>query len=130
MDDARANAEPFTLLIVDDDATLQHALASVLTPLGYRVLSAASAEQAYLYLSGRALDAVLLDVRLPTISGFDLYLVIAQRWPHLERRLALMTGDADADDVRSWQGVRHTTLLCKPFHPRDVLGWLEGLKRS
>lgn len=41
-----------------------------------------------------------------------------------------MTGDADAEDVRSWRGVRRSTLFRKPFHPREVLGWLEALKEA
>lgn len=123
-----SEAAPFTLLIVDDDATLQHALASVLTPLGYRVLSAANAEQAFAYLTARSIDAVLLDVRLPTLSGLDLCLAIEQRWPHLESRIAVMTGDADAVDVRTWRGARSITLFRKPFHAREILQWLEALR--
>jgi CheY-like chemotaxis protein len=130
MDRAPADAELFTVLIVDDDAVLQHALASVLTPLGYRVLPAANAEQACERLDHGPVDAVLLDVRLPTISGLDLYLVIEQRWPYLAPRLALVTGDADAADVRTWRGARHPTLFRKPFHPHEILRWLEALKRS
>jgi len=128
MGPAPTDAAPFTLLIVDDDATLQHALASVLTPLGYRVLSAANAEQAFAYLTARTIDAVLIDVRLPTMPGLDLYVTIERRWPLLESHLAVMTGDADAADIRAWRGARQATLFRKPFHAQEILEWLEALR--
>jgi len=90
-----------TVLIVDDDAVLRGSLESVLGSLGYRVLSTGARTLPTLLATESAI-AVLLDVRLPTMSGLSLYLAMTHRWPQLRGRVALMTADADAPDVRIW----------------------------
>ena len=120
------DATPRTVLIVDDDATLRGALESVFAPLGYRVLTAAEPDAAYAILASRPVDAVLLDVRLPTMSGLALYLAIVHRWPQLERRIAFMTAEPDAPDVRPWLEMHHCTVFRKPFRFQQLAHWLDA----
>ena len=88
------------------------------------MLGAGSAETAYELLATRAADAVLLDIRLPTMSGLALYLAMLHRWPALEGRIAVMTGDADADEVRTWLERNRCTVIRKPFNLREIFDWL------
>jgi DNA-binding NtrC family response regulator len=113
------------MLVVDDDASLRGALASVFAGKGYRVLTAASGDAAYALLASEPADAVLLDVRLPGISGLALYLAIVHRWPELEGRIAFMTGDADAPDVRPWLERGRCPTIRKPFTVGQILHWLD-----
>lgn len=121
---------PHTLLIVDDDASLRSALESVLTPMGYRVLTAADADAAYARLASESPDGILLDIRLPGISGLALYLVIIHRWPYLEGRIAFITGDADAPEVRVWLERGHHTTFRKPFSLPQIAAWLALVSRA
>src|SRR3989475_12096604 len=109
------NAAPRTVLVVDDDAVLRGSLDSVLTSLGYRILSTGSPDAAYQLLATESAIAVLLDVRLPTMSGLSLYLAMTHRWPQLHGRVALMTADADAPDVRTWSKRNPCTVSGQPF---------------
>ena len=117
---------PRTVLIVDDDATLRGALESVFAPRGYRVLTAGEPDAAYAMLASGPVDAVLLDVRLPTMSGLALYLAIVHRWPQLERRIAFMTAEPDAPDVRPWLDMHHCTVFPKPFRFQQLAHWLDA----
>jgi DNA-binding NtrC family response regulator len=117
-----------TVLIVDDDATLRATLQSVLEPR-IRVLTAADPDTAYALLGVEGVTAVLLDVRLPTMSGLALSLAITHRWPQLAGRIALMSGDADAADVRAWVRRNPCVLFRKPFSPRQILDWLDAVVR-
>jgi len=117
-----------TVLIVDDDATLRATLQSVLEPR-IRVLTAADPDTAYALLGVEGVTAVLLDVRLPTMSGLALSLAITHRWPQLAGRIALMSGDADAADVRAWVRRNPCVLFRKPFSPRQILDWLGAVVR-
>ncbi|HKW40225.1 MAG TPA: response regulator [Gemmatimonadales bacterium] len=119
-----------TILIVDDDALLRSSLESGLGSAGYRVLSTGDPDAAYRLLAGEPVTAVLLDVRLPTMSGLALSLAISRRWPRLEGRIALMSGDADAPDVRAWVRRNPCTLLRKPFTFRQVATWLDSVVRA
>src|SRR5256885_16973656 len=86
------------VLIADDEPQLREVLQRALERGGYRVLGAGSAESAYELLAAERVDAVLLDVHLPTMSGLALYLAILNRWPALAGRIAIMTGDAEAEE--------------------------------
>lgn len=58
------------LLLVDDDEAMRYSVARDLKRAGYEVAEAGSGEEA-LERMGRQPDLVLLDVRLPDISGFE-----------------------------------------------------------
>lgn len=121
-------SEPlFTVLVVEDEASLRRALERALAREGYRVLGAASAETAYELLATERADAVLLDVRLPTMSGLALYIALVHRTPALVGRIAIMTGDAEAYSVRSWLERNPCTVLRKPFDLEEIVAWLRGV---
>ncbi len=118
---------PSTILIVEDDAALRRVLERALTRAGYRVLAAASAETAYELLASEPADAVLLDVQLPTMSGLALYLALIHRHPTLAGRIAIMSGDAEADHVRAWLEHNPCTVLKKPFDLKQIVEWAREL---
>ncbi|HZC79549.1 MAG TPA: response regulator [Ktedonobacterales bacterium] len=109
---------------MEDEAPLRRVLERALAKEGHRVLGAASAETAYELLASEPADAVLLDVRLPTMSGLALYLALVHRTPALAGRIAIMTGDADADHVRVWLEHNPCTVLRKPFDLSEVVDWV------
>jgi len=116
--------KPATVLIVDDEAGLRRVLERFLERHGYRVLSAGTAEAAYEMLASEEAHALLLDIHLPTMSGLALYLAIIHRWPALEGHIAIMTGDAEAEEVRTWLDHHRCTVIRKPFNLRQVSDWV------
>ena len=116
-----------TILVVDDEAGLRRVLERILVRHGYRVLSAGSAETAYELLTTEEADALLLDIHLPTMSGLALYLAIIHRWPALEGRIAIMTGDAEADEVRTWLEHHRCMVIRKPFNLDQVTDWVSAV---
>jgi DNA-binding response OmpR family regulator len=120
---------PRTVLIVDDEAPLRRVLDRLLTREGYRVIGAGCAETAYELLASEQADALLLDIQLPTLSGLALYLAIVHRWPALQGRIAIMTGDAEAEEVRTWLECHRCPVLRKPFSLSEIRQWLEAVLR-
>ncbi len=118
--------KPATVLIVDDEAGLRRVLQRFLERHGYRVLSAGTAESAYEILASEEADALLLDIHLPTMSGLALYLAIIHRWPALEGHIAIMTGDAEAEEVRTWLDHHRCTVMRKPFNLKEVADWVSS----
>ena len=119
-----------TVLIVDDEAGLRRVLERFLERHGYRVVSAGTAEAAYEVLGSEDADALLLDIHLPTMSGLALYLAIIHRWPRLEGRIAIMTGDAEAEEVRSWLEHHRCVVIRKPFNLQQVADWVSMVIQS
>lgn len=122
--------KPPTVLIVDDEAGLRRVLERFLERHGYRVLSAGTAEAAYEVLTSEDADALLLDIHLPTMSGLALYLAIIHRWPRLEGRIAIMTGDAEAEEVRTWLEHHRCVVIRKPFNLQQVADWVSLVIQS
>src|SRR5438093_8788157 len=122
--------KPASVLIVDDEAGLRRVLERFLERHGYRVWTAGTAESAYEILAAEEANALLLDIHLPTTSGLALYLAIIHRWPTLEGRIAIMTGDAEAEEVRTWLEHHRCTVMRKPFNLQQVVDWIAAVLRS
>src|ERR1051326_5246915 len=77
------NSKPKTVLIVDDDEGMRDTLTAILKR-DYRVLRAASGEAALPILNRDDVDLILLDVRLPGISGFELLRIVRENYRLIE----------------------------------------------
>jgi FixJ family two-component response regulator len=64
--------KPFTVFVVDDDESVRKALKRLLGAHGYDVRTFESAEDFLLSDSLREKGCILLDMRLPGMSGLDL----------------------------------------------------------
>ena len=72
-----------TVLICDDDQGMQDTIAAILRR-DYRILSAASGESALTILKQEDVDVLVLDVRLPGISGFDVLRIVKENYSLIE----------------------------------------------
>jgi DNA-binding NtrC family response regulator len=103
------------ILIVDDEPGLRRTLERALTAQHYEVVSVADPHSAYEMLAEMPFDLVLLDLRLPQITGDTLFLAIIRRWPHLRGRVILMSGDPWAEQADWPPELASCPMLVKPF---------------
>jgi two-component system response regulator AtoC len=75
--------KPKTVLIVDDDEGMRDTLTAILKR-DYRVLRVASGEAALPILNRDDVDLILLDVRLPGISGFEVLRILKENYSLVE----------------------------------------------
>src|SRR4051794_363173 len=75
--------KPKTVLIVDDDEGMRDTIASILKR-EYRVLRVATGEAALSVLHKEDVDLVLLDVRLPGITGFEVLRIVKENYSLVE----------------------------------------------
>ncbi len=104
-----------SVLIVDDEPAVRRALEKALTRRGHTVFLAPSGEQACELLAAQSVDAILMDLRMPGMSGQTLFHVILSQWPSLAARVAIMSGDPEAEDQQEWLQMYHLPVLAKPF---------------
>ena len=72
-----------TVLIVDDDEGMRDTLAAVLRR-DFRVLKTATGESALQIMEKEDVDLMMLDVRLPGISGFEVLKIIKENYAYVE----------------------------------------------
>src|ERR671936_566078 len=75
--------KPKTVLIVDDDEGMRDTLTAILKR-EYRVLRVSSGEAALPILNREDVDLMLLDVRLPGISGFEVLRIVKENYTLIE----------------------------------------------
>lgn len=118
------------IAIVDDDESVRESLAGLVESVGYEVALFSSAEEFLISAPERDdLRCLILDVRLPGMTGFELYTQLTVRRQPIPT--IFITAHADPA-VAVWAtkpGV--VQVLYKPFHPGVLLEAVRGaLTRS
>ncbi|MCG3147746.1 MAG: Sensor histidine kinase RcsC [Verrucomicrobiae bacterium] len=101
------------LLVVDDHPLVRDQLAQLLNGNGYRITLAVDGEDAINHLAEEPFDAVLSDVQMPNVNGFQLLQYVHQHYPHLP--VVLMTAFESESLRESAMGWGAVDLLQKPF---------------
>src|SRR5688572_26436771 len=111
--------DPATVLIVDDDASLREALSDLFSSVGLHTAAFASAQE---LLDSKLPDApscLVLDIRLPGLSGLDFQAQLAQA--NIRTPIIIMTGHGDIPmSVRAMKAGA-VDFLTKPFRDQDML---------
>lgn len=112
------------ILVVDDNPTMAQTLADILHAKGYQVHTAFCGEEALQVLENEAIDIMLTDVRMPDMSGVELYRRSRDIQPLM--RTFLMTAYS-ADDVIQ-QGLNEgiKTVLTKPLDVNLLLTLIDA----
>jgi DNA-binding response OmpR family regulator len=111
----------YTVLVVDDDPRIVELLHIALGAHGYRVISAGNGEEALKLAFHEQPDLVILDVRLPRRSGYEVCRAI-RREPDLAHMPVIMVS-ALSDTEARLQGLERGAddYLTKPFSPKELL---------
>jgi len=80
---AWSTKEGALILIVDDDDTIRETFARVLNKRGYSVRTTADGEEAIKVAESNHFDFLFIDLKLPTINGFETYLRIKEFRPDI-----------------------------------------------
>ena len=118
------------ILIVDDDPSVRGALEKALKQRGDAVLIATTGEEACELLTSHSVDAVLMDLHMPTMSGQTLFYIILSQWPALVPRLAVTSSNPDSEDQHEWLMLYSLPVIRKPFELVEVFQMLDSLTSS
>ena len=107
------------VFVVDDDASMRDAISRLLNAVGLTVQTFASARE---FLNRRLPDVpgcVVLDVRLPGLSGLDLQREMVERGIHIP--VVFITGHGDIPMSVQAMKAGAVEFLTKPFRDQDLL---------
>jgi FixJ family two-component response regulator len=111
-------AEP-TVFVIDDDESIREALKDLLESVGLRVETFASAPE---FLQSRRSDVpgcLVLDVRLPGLSGLDLQREMTDA--KIQTPIVFITGYGDIPMTVRAMKAGAVEFLTKPFRDQDLL---------
>jgi CheY-like chemotaxis protein len=107
------------ILLVDDEPRNLDVLEAILENPGYRLLRAGDAEQALRLLMAHDVAAIVLDIRMPEMSGIDLARLIKSTQRFRGTPIVFLTAQmVDDDRVLAGYDAGAVDFLTKPFDPR------------
>lgn len=114
------------ILIIDDDAKLAELLSEFLAGYGFTVTHAPRPSRGLSLLRQRGFDAVILDIMLPEMNGFETCRAIRafSRVP-----VIMLTARGDTVDRVVGLEIGADDYLPKPFEPRELAARLQALIR-
>ena len=114
----RLHNDPINILIVDDEPKNLTVLETVLDDPGYRLVRAESADQALLALVATEFALLILDIRMPGMTGFELAHLIRQRKKTEQVPIIFLTAYYNEDQhVLEGYGTGAVDYLHKPVNP-------------
>ncbi|MBS1797418.1 MAG: response regulator [Acidobacteria bacterium] len=124
---SRTNSPPL-ISVIDDDESMREALQSLLRSVGFRTTVFASAED--FLTSGRfsESDCLILDVRMPGMSGLELQQKLAAE----NRRIPtiFISAHSETDEKKRALDAGAIDFLYKPFSEESLLDAVDSALRS
>ena len=114
------------ILVVDDEAWVRDLLLDYLTLRGFAVSAAASAAAAREVLAARAVDLVVLDLRMPGEDGLSFARELRRRGGVA---IVMLTGAGEIVDKVVGLELGADDYLAKPFDPRELLARIRSVLR-
>jgi len=113
------NNTPDVVYVVDDDPSIRRSLERLFRSVGHECISFGSAAEFLEYQRRDAPSCLVLDVRLPGLSGLDLQRELAEANAHIP--IIFLTGHGGVPlSVRAMKAGA-LDFLTKPFHEQDLL---------
>ncbi len=120
--------QKYSILIIDDNLTLQEILLRQLTRSGYIVKGVGGPRQALEWLEVNKADLIVLDVMLPEMNGYELCKKIRER--HTPAQLPIIMLSALGQDVEDRiKGLQSgaNDFLAKPYHIDELRARIQML---
>ena len=117
------------VFVVDDDASVREGLGSLIRSAGLRVETFASAQEFLARPRADVPSCLVLDVRLPGLSGLDLHKRRAE--VNIEIPIVFITGHGDVPTSVQAMKAGAVEFLTKPFVDQDLLDAIQqAIKRD
>ena len=117
------NQPRLRILIVDDAGPVVVLCVNVLQALGYAVKGANRGETAVELLRKERFDLMVLDYKMPGMTGFDVYQQAKALYPDIA--VVLVTGHGSPEVVNEANRMGFDSILLKPFTSEELRGTVE-----
>lgn len=116
----------YRILIIDDDDDLGEMLTEYLQPDGFSLATSLRGDDGLTRAQRETWDAIILDVMLPGMNGFDVLKTIRQ-----SSLVPVLMLTAKGDDLDKILGLEMGAddYLAKPFNPRELVARLRAILR-
>lgn len=108
------------ILVVDDEPSIVQILKRVLSGQGYEVNTTGKAKEALKMAGNGKYECILLDIKLPDMSGIELYQHLEGMDKSSAQKIIFITGDVIGSDTSEFFSRTGVTHIAKPFDIEDL----------
>jgi DNA-binding NtrC family response regulator len=120
--------EKLKVLVVDDDRRMVRTICDILKVKGHESIEAYSGEEAVIKAQDETPDCVLMDIKMPGISGVEALQLISAASPDLP--VVLMSAYATSEQEAEAKRQGAYTVLTKPINIQILLTFLSLLRKE
>ena len=125
MDKVRAK-----ILVVDDEPIFTQLVSHLLTADGYEVDTAVDGIDALDKIRGKKYDLLLTGIRMPGMSGFELYECAIKIAPSLANKTIVISGSIDSADTKEFLTKYKLPYFAKPFISQQLVNVVNAVLNS
>jgi PAS domain S-box-containing protein len=114
------NFKPARILVVDDEEAIRKLLSTILVQNGHTVDFTGDFLNVFENLRTNNYDAILMDIRMPGMSGIKLYKRIIKACPGLVGKFIFIAGDTSDTGTRAFLDQNNLSYISKPFARETV----------
>jgi PAS domain S-box-containing protein len=108
------------ILVVDDEPVIRQFISQVLSEQGHIVETIDNAASALKMVKSKRYRLILLDIKMPGMSGIELYKQFQKIAPSLTKRIVFVTGDVMGKRTIGFLDKTKTPYLMKPFDAKQL----------
>jgi len=108
------------ILVVDDEPVIRQFVSQVLGEQGHTVETADNATDALKMVKSKRYRLILLDIKMPGMSGLELYKQFQKIAPSLTKRVVFITGDVMGKRTLAFLDKTKTPYMMKPFDAKEL----------
>ena len=113
------------VLITDDETSIREVLAELLSAEGLGVQTAKDGQEALDLIRKEHFDLLITDIRMPNLSGPELYDIIVKELDFPKEKIIILTGDILSDEAKNFILKNACLYILKPFNPGELLRVLQ-----
>ena len=106
------------ILVIDDEVAVNNNIRKILLKKGYQVDQAITKEEALESIASHPYTLILLDLKIPGVSGLELLQTIREKNPHA--KVIMITGYASIETAVEAARMGAVDYLPKPFTPDEI----------
>src|SRR4030043_306806 len=108
------------ILVVDDEEVIRKFVSQMLIDEGHEVEAVDSAEGALGEIKSKEYQVIMLDIKMPGMSGIELYRHFQKESPSLADRVVFITGDVMGPSTMAFLSKTKVPYIIKPFDAKQL----------
>ena len=128
--DSQTSPENFKsarILVVDDEEGIRKLVSTILVKSGHVVDVTGDSVDAFEKLGSNTYDVIICDIRIPGMSGMEVYKLTLEAHPELTGKFIFITGDTSDETTRVFLEKNKLTYVTKPFDKNNLMKKVQEL---